>query len=160
MRAAVAAPAAAGSAGAEQGAHAGQVFGRVDAGARGVRRHVHGDALAVPEHAQLLQRFGGLQRRRGQAWEADAWIGGDIDRLWLRSEGERTNGVTEDAEIQALWGHAISPWWDVLAGVRQDVGEGPSRTWAAIGVQGLAPYKFEVAATASVYHCQRCWAKR
>jgi len=39
------------------------------------------------------------------AWDLSGWIGGDIDRLWLRSEGERSNGKTEDAEIQALWGH-------------------------------------------------------
>jgi copper resistance protein B len=52
------------------------------------------------------------------AWDLSGWIGGDIDRLWLRSEGERSNGKTEDAEIQALWGHAISPWWDVVSGVR------------------------------------------
>ena len=43
---------------------------------------------------------------------------------------------------------AISPWWDAVAGIRHDFGHGPSRTYAAFGVQGLAPYKFEVAATA------------
>ena len=41
------------------------------------------------------------------AWDMSGWIGGDIDRLWLRSEGERTNGKTEDAEIQALWGLSL-----------------------------------------------------
>lgn len=54
------------------------------------------------------------------SWDASGWIGGDINRLWLRSEGERTNGVTEDAELQVLYGRSISPWWDVVAGVRQD----------------------------------------
>ena len=49
-----------------------------------------------------------------------------------------------------LYGRSVTPWWDVVAGVRQDVGEGPDRTWAAFGVQGLAPYKFEVEATAYV----------
>jgi len=53
-------------------------------------------------------------------WDAQGWIGGDIDRLWLRSEGERTNGKTKKAEVQALWGHSISPWWDLVAGARQD----------------------------------------
>ena len=51
-------------------------------------------------------------------WNANAWIGGDIDRLWLRTEGEREEGITHKAELQALWGHAISPWWDLVAGVR------------------------------------------
>ncbi|MGR4973949.1 copper resistance protein B [Pseudomonas sp. LARHCG127] len=83
-------------------------------------------------------------------WDASGWIGGDIDRLWLRSEGERLNGKTEKAELQALWGHAISPWWDVVAGVRQDFKPGDSQTWAAFGVQGMALYNFEAEATAFI----------
>ncbi|MGC5698637.1 copper resistance protein B [Pseudomonas sp. NFXW11] len=82
------------------------------------------------------------------AWEVNAWIGGDIDRLWLRSEGERSAGVTEKAELEALWGHAISPWWDVVGGLRQDFKPGTGQTWAAIGLQGMALYNFESQATA------------
>lgn len=81
-------------------------------------------------------------------WEAQGWIGGDVDRLWLRSEGERTNGTTEEAEVQALWGHSISPWWDLVGGVRQDFKPGDPQTWAAFGIQGLALYDFEAQATA------------
>ena len=84
------------------------------------------------------------------AWDISGWIGGDIDRLWLRSEGERTNGKTEEAEVQALWGHAISPWWDVVSGVRQDFKPGAPQTWAALGVQGMALYNFEAEATAFI----------
>ncbi|WP_236177194.1 MULTISPECIES: copper resistance protein B [Pseudomonas] len=82
------------------------------------------------------------------AWDLSGWIGGDIDRLWLRSEGERSNGKTENAEIQALWGHAVSPWWDVVTGVRQDFKPGAPQTWAAFGLQGMALYNFEAEATA------------
>ncbi|KTC56204.1 copper resistance protein B [Pseudomonas moraviensis] len=81
-------------------------------------------------------------------WEAQGWIGGDVDRLWLRTEGERTNGKTEEAEVHALWGHAISPWWDLVGGVRQDFKPGDPQTWAAFGIQGLALYNFEAKATA------------
>jgi len=84
----------------------------------------------------------------GQAWEGRAWIGGDVQRLWLRSEGEREHGRTASADLEVLYGRGIGSWWDLLAGVRHDFNPGPSRNWAAIGVQGLAPYKFEVAATA------------
>ncbi|MBM0137552.1 copper resistance protein B [Pseudomonas alliivorans] len=83
-------------------------------------------------------------------WEFTGWAGGDVDRLWIRSEGERVNGKTEEAEVQALWGHAIGPWWDVVAGVRQDFKPGDSRTWAAFGLQGMALYNFEAEATAFV----------
>ncbi|OLF54105.1 copper resistance protein B [Pseudomonas chlororaphis] len=82
------------------------------------------------------------------AWDMNGWIGGDIDRLWLRTEGERTNGRTESAEVEALWGHAIGPWWDVVSGVRQDFKPGAPQTWAALGLQGMALYNFESQVTA------------
>lgn len=84
----------------------------------------------------------------GQAWEAQAWYGTDAHKLWLRSEGEREEGRTGAADLEVLYGRPIAPWWDLVAGVRQDTRPGPSRTAAAIGVMGMAPYKFEVDATA------------
>ncbi|WP_183138982.1 copper resistance protein B [Pseudomonas syringae group genomosp. 3] len=84
------------------------------------------------------------------AWDLSGWIGGDIDRLLLRSEGERTNGKTEEAEVQALWGHAISSSWDVVAGARQDFKPGAPQTWAAFGLQGQAISDLDVQATAFI----------
>ncbi len=84
----------------------------------------------------------------GEAWEGIAWFGTDTDRLWLRSEGERVGGHTENADLEVLYGRSVSPWWDVVAGVKHDFKPGDARTWAAIGVQGMAPYRFEVSATA------------
>lgn len=100
----------------------------------------------------LLDQFEYQDADNGSAlsWDASGWIGGDIDRLWLRSEGERTNGVTEDAELQALWGHSIGPWWDVVTGVRQDFKPGSPQTWGAFGIQGMALYNFEAEATAFI----------
>lgn len=84
----------------------------------------------------------------GQAWEADGWYGGDIHRLWLRSEGERSEGRTGAANLELLYGRSVSPWWDVVAGIRHDFAPGSSQDWLAVGVQGLAPYLLEVSATA------------
>ncbi|TCV92740.1 copper resistance protein B [Luteibacter rhizovicinus] len=84
----------------------------------------------------------------GQRWEAQGWYGGDTNRLWVRTEGERARGSLEDADIEALWSHAIATFWNTQLGARHDFGEGPGRTWAAFGVQGLAPYWFELEATA------------
>ncbi|MFJ4398188.1 copper resistance protein B [Pseudomonas sp. NPDC089396] len=81
-------------------------------------------------------------------WNATAWIGGDVDRLWLRSEGEREQGKTHKAELQALWGHAISPWWELVGGVRQDFKPASGQTWAAFGIQGTPLYGLELEATA------------
>jgi len=81
-------------------------------------------------------------------WNATAWVGGDIDRLWLRSEGEREQGKTHKAELQALWGHAISPWWELVGGVRQDFKPASGQSWAAFGIQGTPLYGLELEATA------------
>jgi copper resistance protein B len=107
-------------------------------------------------HAPAVNRYFVLNRLEtvevehgsAQAWEGQAWIGTDTDRLWLRSEGEREHGRTESADLEVLYGRAISPWWDVVAGLKHDFAPAGSQNWAAIGVQGLSPYKFEVAATA------------
>ncbi|MGO0632992.1 copper resistance protein B [Pseudomonas sp. SAR267] len=81
-------------------------------------------------------------------WNATAWVGGDIDRLWLRTEGERQQGNTHKAELQALWGHAISPWWELVGGLRQDLKPASGQTWAAFGIQGTPLYGLELEATA------------
>ncbi len=86
----------------------------------------------------------------GQALDAQAWIGGDVDKLWLKIDGEREEGKLGATRTEALWNHAIATYWGLQTGVRHDFGDGPGRTWAALGVQGLAPYWFEVQATAYV----------
>ena len=88
----------------------------------------------------------------GDAVNVDArgWIGRDRDRLWLRGEGDAGNGRLDAAQAHVLYGRQVSRWWDVVGGVRRDFGSGPGRTWAAIGLQGLAPYRFEVEATAYI----------
>ncbi|MQP76023.1 copper resistance protein B [Stenotrophomonas sp. MYb238] len=108
-------------------------------------KHAPGfNSLVLFDHLEAWNNAHGS----GQAWAAKGWFGGDIDRLWLRSEGQRSGGRLGEWSLDALHGHAISPWWDVVAGVRHDGGDAPGLTRAAIGVQGLAPYKFEFAATA------------
>ena len=77
-------------------------------------------------------------------WDAQGWYGGDLDKLWLKSEGEGSfSGPVESAEVQALWSHAIGPFFDLQAGARYDL-EPAGRGYAVLGVQGLAPYMFEV----------------
>lgn len=84
------------------------------------------------------------------AWEGLGWAGGDIHRLWLRTEGELESGDLESGEFEALYGRSVSAWWDLVVGVRHDLGEGPSQTFAALGLMGLSPYKFEIDATAYI----------
>lgn len=86
----------------------------------------------------------------GQAWEGSASYGGDVQRLWLRSEGEREGGRTGSSDLEVLYGRGITPWWDVVAGVKHDFRPASSQSWAAFGVQGMAPHFFEISATAYV----------
>jgi copper resistance protein B len=84
----------------------------------------------------------------GYLWDVQGYYGGDLDKFWFKSEGEGSFGEKpEAAEVQGLWSHAIGPWWDLQVGARQDL-SGPERTYAVVGVQGLAPYLFEVDAAA------------
>lgn len=82
------------------------------------------------------------------AWDVYAWYGSDYDKIWLKAEGERAGGSTHEARTELLWDRIFSRWWSVQTGVRADLGEGPNRGWLAFGVQGLAPWFFEVEATA------------
>lgn len=84
----------------------------------------------------------------GLLWEGYAWYGDDYNKVWFESEGERVDGEYESRN-ELLWDRIMSRWWSVQVGVRHDVSEGPSRTWASFGVQGLAPQWFEV--EASIY---------
>lgn len=78
-------------------------------------------------------------------WDAQGWYGTDEHRLWVKAEGEAAFGEgLEGGNAQLLYGKPLNPWWTVQLGVRQDFGPGPSPTHAVLGIQGLAPYWFEV----------------
>jgi copper resistance protein B len=83
-------------------------------------------------------------------WDVQGWYGGDYNRLWIKTEGEwRTAGERGgEAEVQALFSRLIAPFWDLQLGLRYDEFSGAgfdrSRGFAVIGVQGLAPYRFEL----------------
>ncbi len=83
--------------------------------------------------------------RDGFEWDSEGWYGGDINRLWVKSEGEGAFGRSiEKAEVQALYSHAIDPYFNIQGGVRYDFKPDPSRVYATIGVEGLAPSFFDV----------------
>jgi copper resistance protein B len=77
-------------------------------------------------------------------WDGEAWVGGDLDRFVLRSEGEGSVKEGLDAaEVQALYSRAVGRYVDLQAGVRQDVSPRP-RTYFTVGSQALLPYLFDV----------------
>lgn len=138
------------------------------AAARGGPEHaadaVWGAAAMAPVRRAVYAEHGGMRSGKllvdrleyraqdghdGYAWEGEAWYGGDYDRLWLKSEGEGGFGTAlETVEVQALWSHALDPWFNLQTGIRYDLRPRPDRAHLTVGVQGLAPYWFEVDAAA------------
>lgn len=84
------------------------------------------------------------------AYDVLARFGRDYNKLVIKAEGEVASGKLQEARTEALWSHAVSTFWDTQLGVRHDSGIGPNRTWLAFGVQGLAPYWFNIDAAAYV----------
>ncbi len=116
------------------------------AAARAVLREEHGGAPLSLVMVNILE----LQSRKGEEgyrWEGEAWYGGDINRAVFKLKGEGDlNGALESAEFQALYARAIGPYCNLQAGVRYDIEPKPSRGYATLGVEGLAPYWFKVGA--------------
>jgi len=84
--------------------------------------------------------------RKGKlsSWSAQGWLGHDLHKLWIKTEGERVDSDTEESELQALYSRAIAPYWDLQLGIRKDLLADSSQEWGVIGLQGLAPYYFEI----------------
>ena len=83
-------------------------------------------------------------------YDLQGWFGKDYDKLMLAAEGEADNGKLHEARTELLWRHAVATYWNTQLGVRYDSGLAPDRTWLALGMQGLAPYWFELDATAYI----------
>ena len=127
------------------------VFGReAMAEARENLRREHG---SIETYKVLIDQLEARIRsgRDGYFLNAEAWYGGDINKLWLKTEVEGDLGRKPDqAEVQALYSRAIDPWWNLQAGVRYDLHPDPERAYLVLGIEGLAPYWFEIDAAAFV----------
>jgi len=99
----------------------------------------------------MVDRFEHVRVRNGDdrntTYDLQARYGRDYNRFVLKAEGEVAGGEVHESRTELLWSHAVAAYWDLQAGMRYDGGEGPSRRWLAFGVQGLAPYWFEIDAT-------------
>ena len=98
-------------------------------------------------HALLEEFEGRFGTDNSFRWEGEAWAGTDTDRLWLKSEGETTGGKLEDGQHEMFYDRPISSYFDLQTGLRVDADSNSGRTWAAFGVEGLAPLFFHVSAT-------------
>jgi copper resistance protein B len=78
--------------------------------------------------------------------EGQMWIGRDLNKFWVKTDLEQSDGKIQDSELQALYSRAISPFWDAQIGLRHDAKPTPTRDWGVIGIQGLSPYWFDIEA--------------
>ena len=83
-------------------------------------------------------------------WEGQGWVGTDYDKLWIKSEGTVSEGAVDDGQDQFLYSRAITTYFDLQGGLRSDIDSRPTRNWAAFGIQGLAPYFFDLELTGFV----------
>ncbi|MDE3017296.1 MAG: copper resistance protein B [Pseudomonadota bacterium] len=104
----------------------------------------HGGEIS---HMFRLETDIGTTAREGadQRWDFQGWVGGDENKLWLQSEGERLGGTMDSAEFWALYSRNVATFWDAQVGLRQDTSPHPA-TYLTMGVTGLAPYYFETQA--------------
>ncbi len=84
------------------------------------------------------------------AYDTQGWFGRTYNRAVLKAEADIEDGEFTNTRNEVLWGHAIATYWDTQLGIRYDIDKGPGRGWLAFGVQGLAPYWFDVEATGYV----------
>jgi copper resistance protein B len=125
-----------------------QPTGKVTATLPGLEPSVEDNQIFV--HARLDQFEGRTNGPDNELrWDGEGWIGTDTNRLWLKSEGFINNSTVSDGDHEALYDRPIPHmrYFDAQVGVRVDLDSGPTRTWAAVGIEGLAPYRFEFAPT-------------
>ena len=98
---------------------------------------------------QLEGRFNGSNTEF--RWDGQGWVGTDYDKLWIKSEGTlQSNGTLDDGQQQFLYSRAVTTYFDLQGGLRSDIDSRPTRNWAAFGIQGLAPYFFDLELTGYV----------
>ena len=121
-----------------------------------VRAQIMDDQIfSLVQFDQLEYRRDGVANPVG--WDMYAWVGGDFTRVWLKSEGDlATVGNEGDVEVQLLYSRLFSAFWEWQVGGRVDVQYGGGRTetrvLAVLGLEGLAPYWFEVEPAVFVSH--------
>jgi copper resistance protein B len=81
-----------------------------------------------------------------RVWEGSFWIGYDLNKLYIYSEGEATSDGLETSQNELVYSRAIAPFWDVQAGLAYDKNADTSQTWGEVAISGLAPYYFEIRA--------------
>jgi copper resistance protein B len=86
-------------------------------------------------------------------WDIEGWYGGDYNRLWFKSEGQRDTAFKADydVDLQLLYGRFLRKYYDLQMGPRLETqtfrGRNVTRGLGAIGIEGIVPYDYTMEAT-------------
>lgn len=92
---------------------------------------------------------GGSQGHDDYRWDIEGWYGGDYNRLWFKSEGQKDTAFKADYDVdfQLLYGRFIRKYYDLQMGGRVETqsfkGSNVTRGLGVIGIEGLVPYNYE-----------------
>jgi copper resistance protein B len=103
---------------------------------------------AIYGHVLLDEAEGRLGADESFRWEGEGWVGGDFNRLWVKSEGELTKGQVTDGQQELFYDRPITTYFDLQVGGRYDLDSRPGRGWGAVGIEGFAPWFVTMSATA------------
>lgn len=96
---------------------------------------------------------GGTRANDDYRWDIEGWYGGDYNRLWFKSEGQRDTAFKADYDVdfQLLYGRFLKKYYDFQIGPRLETqtfrGRNVTRGFAAIGIEGIVPYDYTMEAT-------------
>lgn len=82
-------------------------------------------------------------------WDIEGWYGGDYNRLWFKSEGQRDTAFKADYDVdfQLLYGRFIRKYYDIQVGGRVETqsfrGANVTRGQTVIGIEGVVPYHYD-----------------
>lgn len=89
-----------------------------------------------------MDRLERVRHEDGNATELEGrfWRGNSYDKFVINTEAEFVGNSLQRAEIDFLWSHAVTPFWNLRLGLTQEIGDAPDRSWATFSFRGLAPY--------------------
>ena len=105
---------------------------------------------------EFRPKTGGGESTGDYRWDVQGWYGGNYNRLWFKSEGQRGTAFKADYDVdfQLLYGRFIRKYYDFQIGPRVETqtfrGRNVTRGFGVIGIQGLVPYNYELEAAAFI----------
>ena len=92
---------------------------------------------------------GGSQGSDDYRWDIEGWYGGDYNRVWFKSEGQKDTAFKADYDVdfQLLYGRFMQKDYDFQIGPRVETqtfrGHNVTRGLGVIGIEGLVPYNYD-----------------